>query len=49
MITTKKSNIEIGSIHEPATFEHEINTILSEMNEIFQIIDVLKLNEKTGL
>jgi hypothetical protein len=49
MITTKKSNFEIGSIHEPATFEHEINTILSEMNEIFQIIDVLKLNEKTGL
>jgi hypothetical protein len=49
MIPSKQNRFETGSIFTPATFEPEINTILAEMSEIFQIIDVLKLNEHTGL
>jgi len=40
---------ETSSIFVPATFEHDIKTILKEMEQIFAIIDILKLNMKTGL
>lgn len=48
-ISLMENRFEPGSVFEPATFEEDIKTILSEMNLIFEIIDVLKLNEKTGL
>lgn len=40
---------ENSSIFEPATFEQDIKTILSEMQVIFKIIETLKLNQKIGL
>ena len=49
MIPSCKNRFEAGSIFSPATFEEEINTILAEMNEIFQIVDTLKLNQNIGL
>ncbi|BCE00005.1 DUF3137 domain-containing protein [Marinicellulosiphila megalodicopiae] len=49
MISTSHNRFETASAFKPATFETEINTILNEMDEIFQIIDTLKLDEQTGL
>ena len=49
MIPTPKNRFEPGSIFAPATFVAEAETLLREMAEIFAIIDVLKLNERTGL
>ena len=49
MIPSGKDRFETSSIFIPATFEEDINTILAEMNEIFQIVDILKLNQKIGL
>ena len=49
MIKTEENRFETGSIYHPATFVNEINTILSEMPEIFAIIEGLKLDERTGL
>ena len=49
MIPSRKNRFEAGSIFSPATFEEEINTILAEMNDIFQIVDTLKLNQIIGL
>jgi len=49
MIPSGKNRFETASIFIPATFEEEINTVLSEMNEIFQIVNILKLNQNIGL
>lgn len=48
-IALSYNRFEPSSILEPATFEEDIKIILDEMEVIFEIIDVLKLNEKTGL
>ena len=49
MISSTQNRFETSSIFQPSTFVHDIKTILSEMSEILQIIDTLKLNQKTGL
>jgi len=49
MIPSDKNRFEVGSIYQPATFVDDINHILKEMAIIFQIIDILKLEQKTGL
>ena len=49
MLPAKKNFFEPGSIFEPATFEHDIKTILEEMKIIFDIVDILKLNQNIGL
>jgi hypothetical protein len=49
MIPSDKNRFEVGSIYQPATFVDDINHILKEMAIIFQIIDTLKLEQKTGL
>lgn len=49
MIPSKKNRFETASILQPATFKEDINAILKEMEQIFQIIDTLKLEERTGL
>lgn len=48
-IPSNHNRFELSSMFEPATFIEDIQIILSEMDEIFKIIDILKLNEKTGL
>ena len=49
MIPSKENRFETASVFIPATFEEDINIILAEMDEIFQIVDVLKLNQNIGL
>lgn len=49
MIVSTHDRFETGSAFAPATFVAEINTILEEMSLIFQMVDTLKLNERTGL
>ncbi len=48
-IKTGQDRFETASIFRPATFVREINTILKEMPAIFRIIEVLKLDQRTGL
>lgn len=48
-ISLNYNRFEPSSILQPATFEDDIKILISEMSLIFEIIDVLKLNEKTGL
>jgi hypothetical protein len=49
MVPTYKNYFETASIFKPANFIEEINTILSEMKLVFDMIDTLKLYERTGL
>lgn len=49
MIPSDQDRFETGSIFKPATFVDEINTILQELPMVFRIIDVLKLDQRTGL
>jgi len=49
MVASKENRFETSSIYQPATMEHEVATLLTEMNEIFQVIETLKLDEKIGL
>ncbi len=49
MMDSDKNRFETSSIYMPATFEEDIDTILAEMNEIFQIIDILKLDQNIGM
>lgn len=49
MIPSRKDRFEPGSIFRPVTFVDDINMILQEMQLIFQIIDTLKLDQRTGL
>jgi hypothetical protein len=48
-IKSMQDNFKTSSIFLPSTFEYDIKTILIEMQAIFNIIDTLKLSEKTGL
>jgi len=38
-----------GSIFKPATFIADINLILKQMDQLFAIVDVLQLDDRTGL
>jgi len=49
MISTKKDMFEPGSIFEPADFVDDVRSLLIEMNLIFEIIDILKLDMDIGL
>lgn len=49
MIPSAYNRFETSSVFQPATFVQDITTILAEMDLIFQIIDLLKLNQRTGL
>lgn len=49
MIETAENRFKPDSIFMPSTFEYDIKTVLIEMQAIFNIIDTLKLSEKTGL
>lgn len=49
MIPSDKNRFEIVSVFQPATFIDDIKLILEEMKLIFQIIEILKLDERTGL
>ncbi len=49
MVPSSYNRFETSSIYVPATFVGDINTILSEMKIIFEIIDILKLNQRIGL
>lgn len=49
MIPSNKNRFEISSMLYPATFEQDINAILKEMSTIFQIIELLKLDQNTRL
>ncbi len=48
-ISSRHNRFEPGPIYEPASFSSGINGLLRELDEIFQMIDVLKLQERTGL
>ena len=48
-IPTMKEWFATGSVFKPANFTDEINAILKEMDQLFAIIDVLKLDDRTGL
>ncbi len=49
MISCKHNHFEASSIRDEATFQQETQTIVQEMRSIFGIVDILKLNERTGL
>jgi hypothetical protein len=49
MMSSDLNRFEGASIYVPATFEDDIKMIMEEMQEIFSMIDILKLNERTGL
>jgi hypothetical protein len=49
MIKCFHNFFEPKSIDHPVDFEDDMQLILTEMNLIFQIIDILKLNQKIGL
>ncbi|MEM7172191.1 MAG: DUF3137 domain-containing protein [Pseudomonadota bacterium] len=43
------NRFETAHISKPIDFRGDMNQLLEEMNEIFSIIDILKLNQRTGL
>jgi hypothetical protein len=49
MIDRGQDTFKTSSIFMPSTFVYDIKNILIEMSMLFQIIDTLKLSEKTGL
>ncbi|MDG1286784.1 MAG: DUF3137 domain-containing protein [Rickettsiales bacterium] len=49
MIFANKNRFEVSSIFTPMTFHEESQTILTEMEELFAIIDILQLDQKTHL
>ncbi len=48
-LNTRQKYFEVNSVFRPCTFDDDIDQILIQMNEIFQIIDTLKLNQKIGM
>ena len=48
-ISTRKNLFEIGDLFTPLTNPKQINTFLSEISAIFNLIDYFKLDEKTGV
>ena len=49
MIESSLDRFEPGSIFTPVDFSEEINTVLGEMRELLAIIEILKLNLRTGV
>lgn len=49
MIPMDKDYFKTSSVFKPATFIDEIGKVLEEMKTLFDIIDTLKLNERTGI
>jgi hypothetical protein len=49
MVPSSHDRFETSSIFKPSTFVEDIHTIIEEMREIFAIVDMLKLHERTGL
>jgi Protein of unknown function (DUF3137) len=49
MLPTNKNHFEPTSIFEPIDFSADMQQILEEMQAIFNIIDILKLDQRTGL
>ncbi|GGI81525.1 DUF3137 domain-containing protein [Shewanella gelidii] len=49
LLDSKINRFELGSVLKGASFEHEFSQINHEMKQLFAIIDVLKLDEYTGL
>ncbi|WP_394202688.1 DUF3137 domain-containing protein [Shewanella waksmanii] len=49
MLACNKNRFELGSIFKGATFEYEFSQINREMRQLFAMIEVLKLDEYTGL
>ena len=48
-ISTRKNLFEIGDLYTPLTNPKQINTFLSEISAIYDLIDYFKLDEKTGV
>ncbi|WP_372869936.1 DUF3137 domain-containing protein [Shewanella sp.] len=48
-LESSKNRFEQASIFDGATFEYEFSQIHAEMKQLFAIIELLKLNEYTGL
>lgn len=49
MLPSQKDRFCTGSVFKPVDFVPEINQVLQEMDQLFAIIDVLKLDDRTGL
>lgn len=49
MIPVKRNLFEPGSIFKQEDFVDDSKSFLKDMNIIFQIIDILKLNQNIGL
>ncbi len=49
MINTLFNGFQTKSIFRPVSFEEDMQSIISEMNLIFNIIEILKLNQKIEL
>lgn len=49
MLASRENRFELGSIFNGATFEYEFSQINKEMQQLFAMIEVLKLDEYTGL
>lgn len=49
MIPTKRDYFKESPVFRPATFAEEIDVVLQEMRTLFEIIEILKFDEKTGL
>lgn len=48
-VHSHKNRFETSSVYVPATFEKDIHDIMTEMHIIFEMIEHLKLHEKTRL
>ena len=49
MLGSKDNRFEMASIFKAATFEYEFSQINKEMKQLFAIVDVLQLDQSTGL
>lgn len=49
LVHSNKNRFEPDSIYTPVTFTEEIATVMNELQELFKIIDILKLDQNTGL
>ncbi len=49
LLESNHNRFELGSIFSGASFEYEFSQIHKEMQQVFAMIEILKLNEYTGL
>lgn len=49
MIPTDKSFFAVSSVYIKDNFIEDIDVVLQQMHQIFNIIKILKLNKKTGI